>query len=276
MSVALPTLPALSRLLAVGLLALAGAGAADALAPGWTAPRVQAKDGESLSYILFVPQTKPGARYPLVVHLHGNGGGPDELKGNSPILRTLAAPAWQAKEPCFVLGPACPQTKTQPKWVNWPWEKGAYSVEKVPVSISMQLVMAAIDELSRSQPIDPDRIYVTGGSMGGYGAWDAICRYPTRFAGAIPLSGSGDPGCAALIKQVPVHAFAIATDPICPAKGSRDMIAAIKAAGGQPLYTEYPKGWHLWDQVWDPNNKEYWQPELLPWLFAQKRAAAAK
>jgi len=135
--------------------------------------------------------------------------------------------------------------------------------------------MDAIDELCKRYPIDLDRIYIVGGSMGGYGTWDAICRFPDRFAGAIPISGGGDPSRAALLKNMPIHAFAIATDPICPVSGSRDMIEAIKSAGGQPNYTEFPRGWHLWDQVWDPKSKEYWQKDLTPWLFDQTKDGTA-
>jgi len=267
--------PILPRALSLCALMFAGALACggEAFVTGWNPIQVQVgKDGESISYSLYIPKLKPKEVYPLVLHLHGTTGGPDNLKVNTAILRTLSLPEWQEKHPCFLIGPACPQNKTQPQWVNWPWGNGSYSLQKVPISISMQLVMATIDHLCATQPIDQDRIYATGGSMGGYGAWDAICRFPDRFAAAIPISGAGDPACGPLLTSLPIHAFAIATDPICPVCGSREMIAAIKAAGGTPLYTEFPMGWHLWDQVWDAKNAEYWQPDLLPWMFAQKRA----
>jgi len=264
-------------ILLVMLASMASAGeakpGAGVAAAGWTQQPLEQRDqaGESLKYLLFIPKTKPGQRYPLVIHLHGNGGGEDELKGNAPICKVLSAPDWQATRPCFILAPACPQSQTQPKWVNWAWENGSYDIQKVPLSISMQLVLAAIDELCAKQPIDQSRLYITGGSMGGYATWDAICRFPDRFAAAIPLSGAGDPARAPLLKSLPIHAYAIATDPIVPVRGSREMIEAIKAAGGKPLYTEFPEGWHLWDQVWNPGDSIYWQKDLLPWLFDQSR-----
>jgi predicted esterase len=259
----------------LAVLASSYATAGESYPPGWSQVRTQSMGSESLNYILYVPNVQPGVRYPLVIHLHGNSGGPQELIGNSPILRTLSDAGWQTNNPCFILGPACPQTPTQPQWVNTPWANGSYSITNVPISISMQLVLAIVDDLCTNHVVDPDRLYMTGGSMGGYGAWDSICRFPDRFAAAIPLSGGGDPSRAPFIKDVPVHAYHIKTDPIVPVAASREMIAAIRAAGGQPLYTQFADGGHLWDQVWDPTNATYWQPGLLPWLFQQKRADVA-
>lgn len=265
------------RLLLAGVAFLACAHGGEALKPGWSEVLTRASKGnpaETVQYILYVPAMKPGQRYPLVVHLHGNGGGPKEIKGDSPILRTLSDAAWQEKNPCFILAPACPQKPKLPMWANTPWDKGAYSIKNVPISYPMQVVMDIIDDLVAQQPVDADRLYIAGGSMGGYGTWDALCRFPDKFAAAIPLSGSGDVSCAAAIKHIPIHAFHIAEDGIVPAHASRAMVDALKAVGGNIQYTEFPGGGHLWDQVWDPNNAQFWQPDLFPWLFAQKRAGA--
>jgi lysophospholipase L1-like esterase len=117
--------------------------------------------------------------------------------------------------------------------------------------------------------VDTDRLYVTGISMGGYGTWDLITRFPDRFAAAVPICGGGDPAKAAAIAKVPVWAIHGEADPLVKVEQTRRMIAAIKAAGGQPLYSEYPTVGH---DSWTPG---YQEPELLPWMFAQRRGQPA-
>ena len=102
--------------------------------------------------------------------------------------------------------------------------------------------------------------------MGGFGTWTAITAHPQLFAAAIPLCGGGDVNQAAKLKQIPIWAFHGAKDQAVPVERSREMIAAIRKAGGNPKYTEYPDQDHA---VWE---KAFNEPDLLPWVFAQKRA----
>jgi predicted peptidase len=113
--------------------------------------------------------------------------------------------------------------------------------------------------------VDTRRVYITGISMGGYGTWDAIERWPQDFAAAAPISGAGDPSQVSTVARLPVWAFHGTLDTTVPVAGSRDMIAALTAAGGHPLYTEYPNAKHdIWVRV-------YSDPTFLAWLFAQHR-----
>lgn len=101
-------------------------------------------------------------------------------------------------------------------------------------------------------------------SRGGYGSWHFIENHPDLFAGAIPVCGEGNPKQAPKIKSVSVWAFHGAKDMNVPVSGSRQMIAAMKKAGGSPQYTEYPDAAHnIWEEVIKT-------PGLLDWLFAQK------
>jgi len=85
------------------------------------------------------------------------------------------------------------------------------------------------------------------------------------FAAAIPISGGGNPALAQNIVDIPVWAFHGRKDRNVPVSGSRDIIQAIKNAGGDPRYTEYPDERHdIWEKVTNT-------PGLLDWLFAQKR-----
>jgi predicted peptidase len=99
--------------------------------------------------------------------------------------------------------------------------------------------------------------------MGGYGTWDLLARHPKMFAAAVPVCGGGDESMAAVMKDVPIWCFHGGADPTVPTQRSRNMIKAIKEAGGNPKYTEYPGVGH---NSWD---KAYSEPELPGWLFAQ-------
>ena len=129
----------------------------------------------------------------------------------------------------------------------------------------MQLVLDLLDTLPKTTPVDPDRVYVTGLSMGGYGTWDLITRFPQRFAAGVPVCGGGDETVAAHAAKVPVWAFHSDDDTVVKVSRTRNMLAAIRAAGGQPKYFEY---FGLGHGSW---GRAYSEPELLPWMFAQRR-----
>src|SRR5205085_11306242 len=137
---------------------------------------------------------------------------------------------------------------------------------------SSRKAKAIADMLQREyQGIDPNRLYVTARSMGGYATWEAIERWPGYFAAAAPLAGAGDPSKAELLVHVPISAFHGAQDTVVPVSGSRDMIQAIIQVGGHPRYTEYPNDGHdLWGpgKVYSPTS----DPAFFAWLFSQKRS----
>jgi len=116
----------------------------------------------------------------------------------------------------------------------------------------------------KTYPVDFDRIYVYGQSMGAFATWDILCRRPETFAGAVAVCGGGDECCAAAIAAIPVWVFHGALDDAVKVERSRNMVAALRRAGGQPHYTEYPDVAHnAWDYAYTP--------ELFHWLFQQHR-----
>jgi predicted peptidase len=219
--------------------------------------------GNTLPYRLYVPKNyDPARQYPLVLFLHGAGErGTDnrlQLTGQTGELAYVN----QAPADTFMLAPQCP---TNDQWVEVPFSQGSYSIANTPISPSLQTALSLQSSLLKQYSIDPTRLYITGLSMGGYGAWDLSLRYPTLYAATIPMSGAGDPDRAALLLATGVWAFHGALDGTVPVSGSRDMIGAIEASGGSPLYTEYPTGGHI---IWDT---AYATPDLIPWTFAQHR-----
>ena len=201
----------------------------------------------------------PAKKYPLVVFLHGSGeSGTDNklqvslhmgVPGGGSVFML---PANQAMNPTFFVAPQAPS----PGVMGW-------------MGIPGQAVLKLIAYLEQQFSIDPARLYVTGLSMGGYGTWWLIENNPTLFAAAVPMSGGGDTTKAAAIAQLPIWDFHGAIDPLVPVAQSRDMIAALMAAGGHPKYTEYPNGQH---DIWDT---AYTEPALLPWMFLQRNPFAA-
>jgi predicted peptidase len=105
-------------------------------------------------------------------------------------------------------------------------------------------LLALLAALPTEFSIDMNRIYVTGLSMGGYGVWSLLQQYPAFFAAAVPICGGGYAGLATSMRHVPVWNFHGANDDIVPVSGSRDMISALRQAGGSPVYTEYARGGH--------------------------------
>jgi predicted peptidase len=218
-------------------------------------------------YRLYVPPSYEASRkYPLLLFLHGSGAlGNDNRRQILPELAQLNSRI-QAQEPVFLLAPQCP---AEDKWVTGAHEAPHlnFSQETRPESDALKLVLFLLDELERKYSIDPDRIYVTGHSSGAAGTWDIISRRAhERFAAAIPVTGPGDPSRASTIATLPIWAFHGARDQISPAENSRQLVAALRALGSSVRYTEYTDIGH------DTLGRAYREPELVPWLLAQRRA----
>jgi len=218
-----------------------------------------------VSYRLFVPENYDTAqKYPLVMFFHGAGaqGSDNEVPLNSNFGALLwATDSIQAKHPCFVLVPQCPSNN---QWVNTPWSLGSYNSTTIPVSKPMLMVVDIIKDLKSSYSLDTSSLFVTGLSMGGYGCWDIILRYPGMFRAAIPICGAGDPAQAKLLATTPIWCFHSSDDGVVPVKGSRDMVNAINGQGvnnRDHFYTEYTDQGHgAWTAAYNT-------PELVSWLF---------
>jgi predicted peptidase len=221
-----------------------------------------------MPYRLLTPRDlNARARYPLVVFFHGSGErGDDNQKQLQHGVRRFTAPASQTKYPCFVLAPQCPaQLDNQP--IMWTGERERMHSLKLAheAAIPLRSALELTITIEEKFPVDMDRIYLTGISMGGFASWEALIRYPQKFAAAIPVCGGGDVNYADRIRDIPIWAFHGANDPTVPVQCSRSMIEMIEQAGGHPRYTEYPGvGHNSWDRA-------YAEPELLSWLFSQKR-----
>lgn len=214
---------------------------------------------QSLPYRLFVPEKlEPNKKYPLVLWLHGAGGnGADNLRqvsqGDAPGARFWTQPEVQRKYAAFVLAPQCPQGEF---WVQW---------DIFRPTVALRLVMEILGAIEKEFPVDRGRIYVLGQSQGGVGTWSLIEEYPTRFAAAIILCGADHPGRVGEVAPLPIWVFHGAKDRIISVEEARRMVGALRDAGGNPRYTEYPDVGHY------VLPHALAEPGLVGWLFRQRR-----
>ncbi len=229
--------------------------------------RVFKQGDHSLPYRILKPDTyAKDQKYPLIIALHGAWGrGVDNKSRAIDAFGKLSTAQVRKDHPAFIITPQCPPKN---QWANTPWGKGCYSIEKVKISKPIESVLLIIEALQKEFSIDPDRIYVTGQSMGGYGTWDIIMRKPELFAAAVPVCGAGDLSQAKNLVKLPIWCFHGAKDTVVPFAASRQMDKAMKAAGNKNwIYTEYPKVGH-------GASKPAWlEKDLIPWLFKQNRMA---
>jgi predicted peptidase len=218
------------------------------------------KTFKTMPYRLSVPPNYDKTKkYPLVLWLHGAWGRGNDNERQIIEGNTLGATIWtraenQTKNPVFVLAPQCALGEW---WAN--------NDSEMKPSSELEKVVELLKELQKQYSIDADRLYVTGQSMGGYGTWSIVTEYPEMFAAAIPLCGGGSASRAKNLINVPIWAFHGDADDAVDVEKSREMIEAIKKAGGNPKYTEYKDVGH---SVW---HQAFAEPELLNWVFAQKR-----
>lgn len=197
------------------------------------------------NYFLFLPQGyRPhGRRWPLMLFLHGAG----DAGTNMERVKILGPPKVVETKPDFPFILVSPQSPVRS------WDLNALN--------------AFLDDVIHRYRVDPDRVYLTGASMGGSGAWALALAHPEKFAAIAPVCGSGDTNQAARVANIPIWVFHGAKDPVVKIERAQAMVDAVKAAGGNVKFTVYPKAGH------DAWTETYNNPELYAWFLQQKRHA---
>lgn len=205
-----------------------------------------------LGYLLHLPASygqDPDQRWPLILFLHGYGESGDQvaavLKHGIPKIA-----AQQPDFPFIVIAPQCP-------WHTW-WPEVADSLD------------ALLDQVTATYAVDPTRVYLTGLSMGGYGAWYLGSTRPQRFAAVAPICGGGYwfhgfPQQVCGLKDTPVWAFHGANDPVVPLAASEELVETLQACGGDAQLTIYPEATH------DSWTATYENPALYTWFLQHQR-----
>ncbi len=203
----------------------------------------------ALRYLVWMPDpaTKPAAGWPLMIFLHGSG----ERGRSLAKVKAHGPPMYAAAGRRFPFVLVAPQADEGDSWHS-------------------DAIEALRADLVGRLPIDPDRVLITGMSMGGYGSWNYAVAYPEQLAAVAPVCGIGNVERAARVAPVPVWAFHGARDPVVPIAADREMVDAVREAGGQVKFTVYADvGHNAWDRA-------YADPALYAWLLAQRRGRSAR
>ena len=220
--------------------------------------------GDTLNYRQLYPDADTMRKYPLVIFLHGSGerGNDNEAQLKWGVMN-FATDQNMVLHPALVIAPQCPEKMS---WSNFSRSKNTADtrLQSTPAK-PMELLMGLIKQLIKTMPVDTNRIYITGLSMGGFGTYDAIERYPHLFAAAVPVCGGGDPSLAPSISHLPIWIYNGAEDPAVNPQYSLDMLNALTKAGVHPGFTQYPEVGHFsWIGA-------YSDPLMMEWLLRQHK-----
>lgn len=198
-----------------------------------------------IGYKLFVPQQYDSIKsWPLIVFLHGikKRGSDISVLDNYGLLKyAMNNPEF----PFLVLAPQCPSN------AYWP--------------VVRNEVICLINQVQSDYSVDRRKVYVTGFSMGGNGAWDLAVYTSGIFSAAVPIAGWYEKEAASLI-NIPVWAFHGEDDDVVPLSGSTDMVSAMKDTGKEVELTRYPGMKHEHEVM----NITFSNPELYKWLLSKE------
>ncbi len=233
--------------------------------------------GVDYRYQVFVPEDwTPHEKWPVILFLHGAGERGDDgvrqtgigigaaIRGNRSAVRAIVV---------------MPQCRKNLWWTLPPMD---------------DLAMAALQQASKEFHGDAQKTYLSGISMGGFGAWYLAQKYPGKFAALVvvcggirvpalalktypelakltpPDSPKSYTDAAARIGKIPVWIFHGAKDDVVPIAESERMSGAMKKNGAEVRFTEYPDVGHA---AW---GKAFEEPKLFPWLFSKSLGSSQK
>ena len=217
-------------------------------------------NGTTYKYQVFVPSSYSSQQsWPVILELHSSGekGSDNQLQLTAGLGPVVAA---QPAFPAIVVFPQMPAVEGGPPFTA--------------------VAIAELDQAEHELKIDTSREYITGFSLGAIRLYPIVSAYPTRFAAAVPISGTicivcGSGTAAAQdsaytatltpMRNVPIWIFHGANDASVPVADDRLIVQILNGLHAPVKYTEYPNASHtIWDQV-------YASPDLYTWLFAQHR-----
>jgi len=214
-------------------------------------------------YVVYLPANYEDSRsWPVILFLHGSGERGSDAMRATQIGIGSAIRRDRSLVPAIVVFPIAPE---ESRWLG------------EPADAAMRALEATVEEFD----VDRDRVYLTGLSMGGYGAYHLALAHPDRWAAMVVVCGgllphatttavqespyirSSDPYTfvAQSLRHIPIWLFHGENDPVIPVEESRRM----KLAGADIRYTEYPNVEH---NSWD---RAYSDEAMWKWLFAQRR-----
>lgn len=224
---------------------------------------------DTLRYRILYPENyKKRKAYPLLVFLHGSG-----ERGRDNEAQLLHGGNLFVKEdirkhfPAIVIFPQCPSDSAWSRFRRIPNSAEREFLPNEEATVPQQLVKKLMDSLLDNGIVDERRVYLGGLSLGGFGTYDLLTRYPDYFTAAFPICGAANiPAFLERSSHVPLWIFHGGADNVVPPTTDRELFKAMMTRGVKTVqYTEYPTAGHnSWDSA-------FAEPKLLPWLFMQKK-----
>jgi len=199
---------------------------------------------KQLGYALHVPLNAKNEKKPLIVFLHGSG-----EKGSDLEKVKVHGPFSYLKNhdiDAFVLAPQCPEEEY--------WDS--------------EVLYKLIRKVVKDNNIDTKRIYLTGLSMGGWGAWNLAFAHPEMFAALVPIAGFVDrvpmiENCK--IGEIPIRIFHGLLDDVVDVHYSEVIYKKLKPCAKDIALTIFDDANHnSWTRVYD-------NPAIYEWMLAQKK-----
>lgn len=216
------------------------------------------EDGQH-KYVVFVPYDySPNKAWPVVLFLHGAGERGTDGRAQTAIGLGPAIKVREKTFPFLAVFPQCEKVKGR---ILTAWSAKSPDGKRA---------LKILDDVQKQFRIDKDRQVLTGWSMGGYGVWSLAAATPKRWSAVVPLAGGGDTSVVKALTDLPLWAFHGTQDGAVRPEESRKMIAALKAAGGNPRYDELPDAGHdIWRTVYDDD-------ALYTWMLNPSTANASR
>ncbi len=198
---------------------------------------------KELNYVLYVPK-KIKETKPLIVFLHGSG-----EKGNDIEKVKVHGPFKYLKTneiDAYVVAPQCPE--------NEYWNS--------------EVLFDLIEKIKKENNIDPNRVYLTGLSMGAWGAWNLAFAHPETFAALVPIAGFVDripmiENCK--LKDVPIRIFHGLLDDVVDVNYSITIYKRLQKCNPNIELTIFDDANHdSWTRVYD-------DPKIYEWMLKQKK-----
>lgn len=196
-------------------------------------------------YLLYLPKDYAVSKkvYSVIIYLHGSS-----LRGHDLDKLNTYGPPQQIKNgrdfDCIIVSPQCPDGKY---WSTDNWFDSLYA------------------ELKTTYRVDTNRVYLTGISMGGYGAWQTAIDYPNVFAAVVPLCGGlDDPAQVCRIKNVPVWTLHGTADDVIPIAETERIVTELKTCNGRVTFTRLKNKGHGIQYLYEDT-------ALYDWLFKQHK-----
>ncbi len=204
------------------------------LAAGWTFDTYEASNKITLPYQIYLPENlDTSKKYPVILFMHGLG---SVGTSGEHITQTVAqfvknvASSEKYKNEAIIIAPQHPKGQ---KWVEVDYKPGVYDFDKTPISKWLAAAKELLDKQIDTLPIDVNRIYGYGNSMGAFATIYMAMTYPDLYAAIVPVAGGCDPEKAALIKDVPIWLFHGDADTTVNIVGSQTLYDNLKTLGAE-------------------------------------------